>query len=45
MALRTIDGPAIVEEYSGTTLVPPGFRAEVTRGGHLWIAPAEGGRA
>jgi N-methylhydantoinase A len=28
-------GPALVEEYSGTTLVPPGWRATVTAGGHL----------
>jgi N-methylhydantoinase A len=31
------DGPALVEEYSGTTLVPPGWRARVTAGGHLWL--------
>lgn len=30
-------GPAIVEEFSGTTLVPPGWRARVTAGGHLWL--------
>lgn len=34
---HVLDGPAILEEYSGTTLVPPGFRAEVTRAGHIWI--------
>ncbi len=28
-------GPALVEEYSGTTLVPPGWSARVTGGGHL----------
>jgi len=28
-------GPAIVREFSGTTLVPPGCRASVTAGGHL----------
>lgn len=31
------EGPALVEEFSGTTLVPPGWRASVTRGGHLWL--------
>jgi N-methylhydantoinase A/oxoprolinase/acetone carboxylase beta subunit len=31
-------GPALIEEYSGTTLVPPGWRARVTAGGHLWLA-------
>ncbi len=30
-------GPAIVEEFSGTTLVPPGWSARVTGGGHLWL--------
>ncbi len=30
-------GPALVEEYSGTTLVPPGWKASVTAGGHLWL--------
>jgi len=32
------EGPALVEEFSGTTVVPPGWRARVTRGGHLWLA-------
>ncbi len=36
----TFAGPALVEEYSGTTLVPPGWRARVTAGGHLWLARA-----
>lgn len=31
------DGPAIVQEFSGTTLVPPRRRADVTTGGHLRI--------
>jgi len=31
------EGPALVEEYSGTTLVPPGWSARVTAGGHLWL--------
>ena len=30
-------GPLLVEEYSGTTLVPPGARMRVTAGGHLQI--------
>lgn len=30
-------GPAILEEYSGTTLVPKGWRAEVRPGSHLWL--------
>ena len=34
-------GPALIEEYSGTTLVPPGWRARVTAGGHLWLAPVQ----
>ncbi len=36
----TFAGPALVEEYSGTTLVPPGWRARVVAGGHLWLARA-----
>lgn len=32
-----IAGPAIVEEYSGTSLIPPGSEGEVRAGGHLWI--------
>lgn len=34
------EGPALVEEYSGTTVVPPGWRARVVRGGHLELRPA-----
>ncbi len=32
-------GPSIVEEFSGTTLVPPGWGARVTAGGHLLLEP------
>ena len=31
------DGPALVEEYSGTTLVPPAWEARVTAGEHLLL--------
>jgi len=31
------EGPAVVQEFSGTTLVPPRRRALVTAGGHLRI--------
>ncbi len=31
-------GPAVVEEFSGTTLVPPSWSARVTAGGHLWLS-------
>jgi N-methylhydantoinase A len=34
----TFTGPALIEEYSGTTLVPPGWRARVGAGGHLWLS-------
>jgi len=34
-----ISGPAIVEEFSATTLVPPGARLTVRPGGHLWLTP------
>ncbi len=36
---HVVKGPAILEEFSGTTLVPPGWMAQVTRGAHLWLAP------
>ncbi|MGD9914248.1 MAG: hydantoinase/oxoprolinase family protein [Rhizobiaceae bacterium] len=32
---ETVDGPAILEEETATTLVPPGWRIEVIVGGHL----------
>jgi N-methylhydantoinase A len=32
-----IDGPAIVEEMDSTTVIHPGFRAEVDRYGNLFI--------
>jgi N-methylhydantoinase A len=31
------EGPALVEEFSGTTLVPPRWKAQVMCGGHLWL--------
>jgi N-methylhydantoinase A len=34
----TISGPAIVEEYSSTTVVPPGCQAEVEADGNLIIS-------
>ncbi|TYB82253.1 hydantoinase/oxoprolinase family protein [Maritimibacter fusiformis] len=36
----TVDGPAIIEEETATTLVPPGWRAEVITGGHLSMKPS-----
>ena len=30
-------GPAIIEEYSGTTLLPPAWTASVTAGRHIWL--------
>jgi N-methylhydantoinase A/oxoprolinase/acetone carboxylase beta subunit len=35
---QTLEGPAVVQEYTGTTLVPPGVGASVTAGGHLLLA-------
>ncbi len=32
------EGPALLEEYSGTGLVPPGWNVEVLTGGHLWLS-------
>jgi N-methylhydantoinase A len=37
------EGPALVEEFSGTTLVPPRWRASVTAGGHLLLERAGAG--
>lgn len=34
---HVVEGPAVIEEFSGTTLVPPGWSATVKRGGHLWL--------
>jgi N-methylhydantoinase A len=36
---QAFEGPALVEEFSGTTLVPPGVRARVLTGGHLELTP------
>lgn len=32
---HVFEGPALVEEFSGTTIVPPRWRARVVPGGHL----------
>ncbi len=29
------EGPAVVVEYSGTTLIPPGWRVQIRAGGHM----------
>lgn len=34
-----LSGPAVIEEYSGATVVPPRWRAQVGRGGHLRLEP------
>ena len=36
---HVFEGPALVEEYSGTALVPPRWSARVTAGGHLELSP------
>jgi N-methylhydantoinase A len=35
---HVVQGPALIEEFSGTTIVPPVWTARVTRGAHLWLA-------
>ncbi|MBO6718488.1 MAG: hydantoinase/oxoprolinase family protein [Rhizobiaceae bacterium] len=40
-----VNGPAIVEEATATTLVPPGWRAEVLKGGHMLVARQQEGTA
>ena len=37
-----VDGPAIIEESTTTTLVPPGWRAAVIEGDHLSMTKAAG---
>ena len=37
---HTLAGPAILEEFSGTTLLPAGWHARITAGGHLWLERA-----
>jgi N-methylhydantoinase A/oxoprolinase/acetone carboxylase beta subunit len=32
---QRFSGPALVEEFSGTTFVPPGWSARVAHGSHL----------
>ena len=38
---QVIIGPAIVEEATATTLVPPGWQARVSVGGHLMLTETE----
>ncbi len=46
-ALKRYPGPAVITEYSATTVVPPGMRFQVDRAGNLVIetAPVSGRRA
>ena len=37
-----VAGPAIIEESTATTLVPPGWRAAVIEGGHLSMTQETG---
>ncbi|MCR9139990.1 MAG: hydantoinase/oxoprolinase family protein [Alphaproteobacteria bacterium] len=37
----TVDGPAIIEENTATTLVPPGWQAKTIIGGHLSLSKTE----
>ena len=39
---ETIDGPAIIEEGTATTLVPPGWRAAMIEGSHLSLTRTQG---
>jgi N-methylhydantoinase A len=36
----TVSGPAIVEEFGATTVLPPGWRAALDRLGNLFLEPA-----
>jgi N-methylhydantoinase A len=35
---QRVAGPAVLEEFSGASLVPPGWSARVVRGGHVVLA-------
>ena len=37
---HTLAGPAIVQEYSATTLIPPRHQATIGAHSHLWITPS-----
>ena len=37
LAGNSVKGPAIIDEQSATTIIPPGFRAEVDRFGNLLV--------
>ena len=37
-----VTGPAVIEESTATTLVPPGWRAAVIEGGHLSMSRETG---
>jgi N-methylhydantoinase A len=34
---QRVEGPAVIEEFTGTTLVPAEWSAEVLPAGHLWL--------
>ncbi|MDE0914156.1 MAG: hydantoinase/oxoprolinase family protein [Planctomycetota bacterium] len=36
---HVISGPALIQEYSATTLIPPRHQATVGAHGHLWLTP------
>ncbi len=38
---ETVSGPAIIEEETATTLVPPGWKAALIEGGHLLLTREE----
>jgi N-methylhydantoinase A len=38
---EALEGPAIIEEGTATTLLPPGWRAQVIDGGHLSLTKTE----
>src|SRR5690606_21190590 len=39
---QRFEGPALVEEFSGTTLVPPEVSARMSAGGHLLLVRGGG---
>ncbi len=43
-AAKTYRGPAVVAEYSATTVVPPGMKFQVDRAGNLVIETRGRGR-
>lgn len=43
-AATVVHGPAIIEEGTATTLLPPGWQAQLISGGHMTLTKTEGAK-